>query len=64
MHTPTLGPAAPSRPALPDALAPQAIAWWPFPALTQQQQAERRALEHALRAGELRGLPSVFGALA
>lgn len=37
---------------------------WPFPPLTPAQQAQQAAQLEAMRAGELRGLPSCFGALA
>lgn len=34
-----------TRQALPDAVAPEALRPWPFPALTPQQQVERRRME-------------------
>ena len=48
----------------PDAVAPEALRHWPFPALTPQQQLERHRLEQSMRAGELRRLPTCFGELA
>lgn len=45
-------------------ISPAAPAPWPFADLTDQQQRERALLEIAYRAGTLRGIPSVFGALA
>lgn len=37
---------------------------WPFGELTETQLLERAGMEAAMRADQLRGLPSVFGALA
>lgn len=37
---------------------------WVLPHLTEAQQRERAALEAAMQAGELRGLPTCFGELA
>ena len=47
-----------------DAVAPEALRPWPFPALTPQQQLERQRMEAAMLADELRGQPTCFGALA
>ena len=44
--------------------SPLAVTPWPFGELTAQQQHERALLEAAMRAGQLRRLPTVFGALA
>lgn len=37
---------------------------WVLPHLTPAQQHERALIEAAMRAGQLRGLPTVFGDLA
>ncbi len=37
---------------------------WVLPHLTAAQQRERKAIEEAMQAGELRGLPTCFGELA
>lgn len=43
-------------------IQPRQPAWHPS-LLTEQQQRERLALEQALRAGQLRRIPTVFGGL-
>lgn len=56
---------APLRHALPaDVSRRPAPADWPFAPLTERQRDAQDAQQRAIAAGEVRGLPSVFGALA
>jgi hypothetical protein len=64
LRLPTLPPAA-SRAHEFDVSRRAAIpADWPFGELTQDQRLSREKQEARMRAGALRGLPSVFGELA
>ena len=57
-------PAPTPRALPPDVLSRPAPADWPFGELTQAQRLARQKQEARMRAGALRGLPSVFGELA
>jgi len=57
-------PAGPRRASPADVTLRPAPADWPFAELTQEQRLNREKQEARMRAGTLRGLPSVFGDLA